>query len=147
MEHDIDQFGRELMRRLKWLIAEVKRLSDENERLLRENKELREEVTLARLQGELGGSGDLLDELASEVPVEPVLSPEAMQFYRILPEKINFSDFFRYAEAGDISVAEARDYLLAFIRQGLVEQRGRLLEKAVHPSGNRSTTRREVHKG
>lgn len=137
MTDDFDQFGRELTLRLNRLLIEFKRLTEENERLLlekknllQENKELRAEVTLARLHSELGAGADLPFELKTEAPPEPMLSPEALAFYRNLPRKINFSDFFRHAEAAELSGARAREFMLSFFRQGLLQQRGRRLEKS-----------------
>lgn len=140
MEHDLDHFGRDLLDRLRRLLGEVNRLAAENERLLRENKELREEVTLARLQGEFKGDGELPSELVSSRPPEETLSADALAFYRKLPEKINFTDFFRHAEAEAVDGARARELMLLFFRKGLLDQRGRRLEK-------RRTTpvAREVH--
>ena len=65
MRHDLTVFFRDLQDRLDWLVKEVARLQEENERLLKENKTLREEVTLARLFRDLEPTAEVRQVLAS----------------------------------------------------------------------------------
>jgi hypothetical protein len=130
METELDRFGRELSHRVDWLLGELHRLKTENERLLRENSELRE-APQVRLHADTGC------ETAVELPIDLVtavlpgreLSLEAVHFYRQLPQKVNVADFFGCADTAELSASRARALMLALLRQGLVRQQGRFLAK------------------
>lgn len=115
----------ELERRLDWLFKEVDRLKRENERLKSENKELREEVTLLRLAQESDWTGALTK---ADLPTS--LSQEAINFYRELPGSLNFAVYFRIADEHGISSATAKNYLLHFIQEGMMVQKGHRIEKS-----------------
>lgn|GEM_PF-6589453 len=130
MSYDLKAFCRDLQDRLSWLFKEVARLQEENERLLQENQALREEATLSRLFRELG------DEAQTEMPAPADTNnfgsgvpPEAMAFFRYLPESLDFANYFEAADAYGIEGDQARDWMLIFFRESLLEHRGRVLRK------------------
>lgn len=129
MQNDLEEFGRDLSDRVDWLLREVKKLRSENERLLRENMELREEVTLRRLQTELEGDSEIPADLLSPAKNGSDLPPEALEFYRSLPDKINFNDFFDRVESSGMAATPAREVMLSLVRAGLLAHRGRRIEK------------------
>lgn len=110
--------------RLAWLQREVERLIEENERLREENRRLREEVTLYRLFQEIQPTAEEgLPELSAEV------LQQAMAFLARLPSELSFAEFFDRAEQEGIESQVARDYLLIFLREDLLRQRGGRLIK------------------
>lgn len=130
MSYNLEVFGRDLRDRVSWLIKEVSRLHEENERLLRENKTLREEATLARLFWDVeaasqwfGGGGQELYEVPSTV------SRESMQFYQKLPMTFNVAEYFQHAEREDVSSDDARTFMLLFFREEMLVQKGTQIEK------------------
>ena len=134
MRHDLTVFFRDLQDRLDWLVKEVSRLQEENERLLKENKTLREEVTLARLFRDLEPTAEVRQALAPSGGGElfeppPAVSWEAMEFYRVLPKSFTFAEFFQAAEGAGVAGNAARDYMLVYFRENLLQQRGTRIEK------------------
>src|SRR5690625_1753788 len=126
MSYDLKAFCRDLQDRLSWLFKEVARLQEENERLLQENQALREEATLSRLFRELG------DEAQTEMPAPADTNnfgsgvpPEAMAFFRYLPESLDFANYFEAADAYGIEGDQARVWNLVFFRGPLAGPRGR----------------------
>lgn len=113
---------------MKWLLAEVRRLEAENESLLKENKELREEVTLVRLHDEFEPEEVQSPDL-EEAPHPSAVPDEAVAFFRKLPDRLNFADYFQYAETERIAGDQAREYMLMFFREEMLEQRGRQIQK------------------
>ncbi|WP_161541170.1 hypothetical protein [Rhodothermus marinus] len=132
MPLDPKDFIAYVQERLAWLQREVERLIEENERLREENRRLREEVTLYRLFQELQPSAEEgLPELSAEV------LQQAMAFLAQLPDELSFAEFFDRAEQAGIESQVARDYLLIFLREDLLRQRGgRLIKtpRATRPS-------------
>lgn len=132
MSYDLKAFSLDLQDRLNWLFKEVDRLHDENERLLQENKTLREEVTLARLFRDLEpvAAGPHTPALPDDLLGPPVtISREAMEFYHRLPLSFNFAEYFQAADAGNISSDRARDFMLVFFREHMLRQQGTRIEK------------------
>jgi hypothetical protein len=132
MSYDLKAFCRDLQDRLTWLFKEVTRLQEENERLLKENKSLREEVTLARLFREIepvseGQRATPAVEDLFEASVS--VSREAMEFYHRLPASFNFAEFFMTAEAEGIPGDTARDHMVVYFRENMLQQRGTRVEK------------------
>ncbi|MFW5973252.1 MAG: hypothetical protein ACOCTG_04605 [Bacteroidota bacterium] len=133
MSYDLKAFCRDLQDRLNWLSKEVVRLQDENEQLLQQNQELREEATLSRLFREMGEKEQLgaEEDLAELLPDD--LTQEALDFYRSLPSSFTFADYFQAADAHGVSAGSARDWMLVFFRESMLEQRGRTIEKNKRP--------------
>jgi hypothetical protein len=129
MSYDLKAFCRDLQDRLNWLFKEVVRLQEENDRLLKQNMELREEATLSRL------FSDMEEHEAEQVRRETTASPaitlprEAMDFFHTLPATFNFADFFHAADAHGLTATVARDWMLLFLKEKLIEQRGNVIEK------------------
>lgn len=130
MSYDLKAFCRDLQDRLTWLFKEVTRLQEENERLLQENKELREEATVSRLFREMGEKEPTLQP-QPEVPPTPTpeIPREAVDFFRALPETFSFADYFQAADAYGVAPNHARDWMLLFFRENMLEQRGKTIEK------------------
>lgn len=132
MRHDLTVFFRDLQDRLDWLVKEVTRLQEENERLLKENKSLREEVTLARLFRDLEPVPEAKETpapAAEMFELPGAVSWEAMEFYRMLPRSFTFAEFFHAAERVGVSGDTARDYMLVFFRENMLNQKGTRIEK------------------
>lgn len=129
MSYDLKAFCRDLQDRLNWLFKEVVRLQEENERLLKQNMELREEATLSRLFSEME-EGDA-EQMRKEAEPEsmPQIPREALEFFRTLPASFNFADYFQAADAHGLTAGSARDWMLLFLREGLIEQRGNTMAK------------------
>jgi hypothetical protein len=130
MSYDLKAFCRDLQDRLNWLFKEVVRLQEENDRLLKQNMELREEATLSRLFSEMEESE------AQRVRAEARPETTARSFHARrrssstrLPASFNFADFFQAADAHGLTAAVARDWMLLFLREKLIEQRGHMMEK------------------
>ena len=129
MDNELDRFAREMEHGLQWLLKEVKRLRTENKRLLAENQELRQELTVMRLDENMQ-SGIRIRETSLTDHSQPAdLTPKAMQFYEGLPDNLSFADYFQFADSEEISGDEAREYMLIFVRKGMLQQRGRKIEK------------------
>lgn len=134
MSYDLKAFVRDLQDRLNWLFKEVVRLQEENERLLQQNQELREEATLSRLFREMEEKEQKPQERLDVGPRPPADLPrEAIEFFRTLPDSFNFSDYFEAADAHGLSATVARDWMLVFFRESMLEQRGRTIEKNGRP--------------
>jgi hypothetical protein len=130
MSYDLKAFCRDLQERLNWLFKEVVRLQEENDRLLKQNMELREEATLTRLFSEM--EEDEVLKVRQETAPQPVaakLPREAVEFFHTLPSKFNFADFFQAADAHGLSASTARDWMLLFLREKLIDQHGNMMEK------------------
>ena len=132
MSHDVQTFLRDLQDRLDWLFKEVVRLQQENDRLLKDNKTLREEVTLARLFRDLEPAPETPHAAAApeelfELPAS--VSREAMEFYHHLPASLNFAEFFLTAEAQDIPGDLSREFMLVYFRENMLQQKGTRIEK------------------
>lgn len=130
MSYDLKAFCRDLQDRLNWLFKEVVRLQEENERLLQENQALREEATLSRLVREMDEKDRAplaTRDLRPRVPAD--LPRESVDFFRTLPPSFSFSDYFEAADAHGVTAGTARDWMLIFFRENMLEQRGRTIEK------------------
>jgi len=106
------------------LFDELERLQEDNEQLRRENKALREEVTLARL----------FEDVSQQEEAFPLEDPtsiprEAFALYRRLPRTFKFADFFQLAERFGLDATAARDCLLYFLRESMLQQKGARVEK------------------
>lgn len=134
MSYDLKAFCRDLQDRLNWLFKEVVRLQEENDRLLKQNMELREEATLSRLFSEMEEGEAERVRAESKVVATPTPAPrvpkEALDFFQSLPASFNFADFFQAADAHGLSAAAARDWMLMFLRERMIEQRGNTMAKA-----------------
>lgn len=130
MSYDLKAFCRDLQDRLNWLFKEVVRLQEENDRLLEENQSLREEATLSRLVREMGEK-ERPPIIPREMPSRPPndMERDTVDFYRTLPSTFSFSDYFEAADAHGLSASTARDWMLIFFRENMLEQRGRTIEK------------------
>lgn len=129
---------KELERKLEWLFDETDRLKRENEQLKRENKELREEVTLLRLAQE----SDWPEVLAETEDLPAALPQEAVDFFSALPRSLNFAVYFRIADEHGINSATAKNYLLHFIQEGLMVQKGHRIEKSEQAASQSEQGRR-----
>ncbi len=130
MSYDLTAFSRDLQDRLNWLFKEIVRLQEENDRLLAENQQLREEATLSRLVREIGERDQMpshSQDMPSHIPFD--LDRETIEFYRTLPSSFTFSDYFEAADAHGLSAGTARDWMLIFFRENMLAQRGRTIEK------------------
>jgi regulator of replication initiation timing len=106
------------------LFDELERLQEDNEHLRRENKALREEVTLARI----------FEDVSQQEEAFPLEDPtsiprEAFALYRRLPRTFKFADFFQLAERFGLDATAARDCLLYFLRENMLQQKGARVEK------------------
>lgn len=128
---DLEELIDGLRRRMGRLIQEVRRLREENERLKEENKSLREEVTLVRIYKSMENR-----EEEFPTPRPDQIDPEAHELYRQLPEDFRFAEFFEIADEKGVRGDEARLFLLYFIRQGMLAQKGGRVEK---PDDNNAT--------
>lgn len=130
MSYDLKAFCRDLQDRLNWLFKEVTRLQEENERLLQENKDLREEATVSRLFREMGEKEPVVPPRPDLPPAPPSDLPrEATDFFRALPDTFTFADYFQAADAYGVAPNNARDWMLLFFRENMLEQRGKTIEK------------------
>lgn len=129
MSFDLKETFNDLQERLAWLSKEVEQLQEDNERLLGENRSLREEVTLARLFRDV-------DAAPEGFGLPAVVPKMAHEFYDGLPEHFSFTDFFHRAGHFGLTVETAKDYLIVFFRENMLTQRGARLEKTAalpHP--------------
>lgn len=132
----LDAENRQLEDEKRRLERENNRLRGEGEdrrgtvrRLIEQNKEMREELTLLRLYRE----GDVPEELRERTTKGTsgrVLSPEAMDFFDALPPSLNFASYFTRADEHDFGEQEAKDFLLRFIQEDLLRPKGHRLEKS-----------------
>lgn len=129
MENELDRFAREMEHGLQWLLKEVKRLRAENKRLLAENQELREELTVLRLDEDMHSDVRIRAVEKADEHRPPELTPQAVQFYEGLPDSLSFAEYFQHADSDGISGEKAREYMLVFVREGMLRQRGRQIEK------------------
>lgn len=124
MRNSFEETREEIRQRLDWLLDEIAQLTRENRRLLKENEKLRQEITLLRLHQE--GSSPTKGkqkEGATSVP------HEALAFYEQLPPCLNFAMFFRQADSCGISSEQAKRYLLRFLREDMLLQKGSHIKK------------------
>ena len=132
MSHDIQTFLRDLQDRLDWLFKEVALLQQENDRLLKDNKALREEVTLARLFRDLESAPETPRAAAAPDDLfEPPssVSREAMAFYHHLPASFNFAEFFLTAETQGVPGDLSRAFMLVYFRENMLQQKSTRIEK------------------
>lgn len=123
MDNSFEEAREEIERKLDWLLNEIARLTQEKRRLLRQNRKLREEITLLRLKEERPSAEGVQKESARSA------SQEALHFYEQLPPCLNFAMFFRLAEGYGISSKRAKRYLLHFLREEMLQQKGSHIEK------------------
>ena len=124
MSREIQDLIEGVRRNMSQLLDEMERLREENDQLRRENKALREEVTLVRIFEDVSQQED-------EFPIEdPASIPrEAYAMYRRLPHAFKFADFFQLADRFGLEPSDARDCLLHFLREGMLQQKGARVEK------------------
>lgn len=124
MSSNIQELIEGVRRNMNQLLDELERLREDNEQLRRENKALREEVTLVRIFEDVSKREEAF-------PLEdPTSIPrEAYALYRRLPRAFKFADFFQLAERFGLDAAAARDCLLYFLREGMLQQKGARVEK------------------
>ncbi len=125
-QETLEALREQLVHGLNEVFDELGRLREESRRLRDENKDLREELTLLRLYHE----GDMPDDLNGNQHTAPMPLPEAAAFFRKLPRSLNFAFYFRKADEEGIESEAAKAYLLHFIQEGLLVQKGHRLEKA-----------------
>lgn len=124
MSQEIQDLIDGVRRNMSQLLEEMERLREENDQLRRENKALREEVTLVRI----------FEDVSQQEEDFPIADPasiprEAYALYRRLPHTFKFADFFQLADRFGLDPAEARDCLLHFLREGMLQQKGARVEK------------------
>lgn len=117
--------------RLKRTVRELrecsKDLEAERQKLLRENRQLRREVTLSRLIEDLEASIESVDGMRAS---EPDLSPPAAdRLYAELPARFPFPDFFQIAEEAGFEASTARRCLMYYLGEDLLVQTGAQLRK------------------
>lgn len=124
MSREITKLIEGVRENMSQLLDEMERLREENERLRQENKALREEVTLVRIFEDVS-------EQEEEFPIEdPASIPrEAYALYRRLPRTFKFADFFQLADRFGMDASTARDCLLHFLREDMLQQKGARVEK------------------
>ena len=138
----------DLSEELKELFKELAALQLENERLVRENITLREEVSLLRLYIDTylqeGQSPSEIRDLelsisrdeGAEAPQEASsLSEEARTFYDSLPASFNFSELFELAEVLGVDKHRMKGYMTTYLRENLMQQHGTRLEKTSEGAG------------
>lgn len=101
----------------------------EDRRLIEQNKEMREQLTLLRLYQEGKVPADLEHRVLKEA-LTRALSPEAADFFHALPSSLNFASYFSRADEHDLGEQEAKDLLLRLIQEELLIPKGHRLEKA-----------------
>ena len=114
----VEQFG-----------EDVAAMQQENERLARENEQLRNEVALLRLYIDT-----YLQERTEATDAFSSHHPEAWAFYRSLPESFSFSEFFDQAFLAGLTRNTLHEYLRTYYRENMMAQRGTRLEKTLPAS-------------
>lgn len=111
MSNPLDEIRDDVERKLQWLFGEVDKLRWENRHLQKENKTLRQQVTQLQMDRQANRSAE-----AAASAAEP--------FYHLLPASFTFSQFFELAEQQGVGGDQAKQYLLHFIRQEMLLQKG-----------------------
>jgi regulator of replication initiation timing len=125
MSREIQDLMDGVRRNMSQLLDEMERLRKENDQLRRENKALREEVTLVRI----------FEDVSQQEEAFPIEDPasiprEAFALYRRLPSTFKFADYFQLAERFGLDPSDARDCLVYFLRESMLQQKGARMEKA-----------------
>lgn len=108
------------------LQAKNEALKNERDRLLEENRALRQQITHFRL---LDGFENAIDAIETDTGQPPAAPPSAEQLYHTLPPSFSFAEFFRIAQNESLGTDEARRCLLHFLAQNQVAQEGSRLVK------------------
>lgn len=110
-------------------------LEDEREALLDENRVLRRKLTQILLLKEYEEAIDAIETETGQMPTAP---PPAERLYQFLPSSFFFSEFFRMAGSTGVDMDEARQCLLHFLANDLIDQEGsRLVKKAETVQGDK----------
>ena len=138
MISDVDNLAAVLQEHLGDLISEAKRLQEENAFLLEENRRLREELTVYQLRFDI----ERMDELEEieDRQLTSTLPEDARSFYRKLPDRLTFAEFFRMAEIEGMSDERARSLLTLYLKEQLLQQHGRRMQKKRVNRGLEMTT-------
>lgn len=100
-------------------------LEADRQRLLEENRALRRRITVSTLIEDLERSIESVDPDG----IDAIGPPPAQRFYRQLPERFSFPQFFQVAEDENLETATARHCLAHYLAEGMLVQSGAYLEK------------------
>lgn len=129
MDNTLSKRYNDLSDELKDLFKELARLQLENERLSQENIKLREEVSLLRLYVDTYmQEGESPPEL-EDMNITPSISPDALEFYKSLPNSFNFSELFELAELLGVDKQKMKGYMTIYLRENMMKQHGTRVEK------------------
>ena len=146
MDSTLAKRYQDLAEELKALFKDLGALHLENERLVKENITLREEVSLLRLYidtylQEGQAPADLGDVSLTpstrgedaDVAEADRLTEDALNFYNQLPHSFNFSELFELAELLGIEKQQMKGFMTAYLRENLMQQHGTRVEKTGDP--------------
>lgn len=130
MDKELAKRYQDLIDELKELFKELAALKLENERLVKENITLREEVSLLRLYIDTyQQEGEKASEELEQLDLAPSISKDALEFYESLPQSFNFSELFELADLLGVEKQRMKGFMTTYLRENMMEQHGTRVEK------------------